>query len=249
MTMIRGYRIMTAPCCGGHYRFPNYLSMNCLASEYWTDGWRENSLMPIDEGLRHCACGQFVLTRDLVSVEVVEQSDLPFMGYLSDDDLSICISKATSQQMEIAARLRYWKYLNHPYRVRYRKHREAEEMEIRAKWERENPDRRSWLAKKFGRPHIEYRRPENSPFTFPEFTPSQEQELNMQRLIAIFAERGEAQNSPFALDLVELYRETGQFEEANKLLRGIDKENDEALHRLLDQMISSRVRAPIRYNY
>lgn len=28
MTMIRGYRIAAAPCCGAHYRFPNYLSIN-----------------------------------------------------------------------------------------------------------------------------------------------------------------------------------------------------------------------------
>lgn len=249
MTMIRGSRIMAAPCCGAQYRFPNYLSMNYSAWEYWTDGWRKGSLMPNDEGLRHCTCGQFVLTRDLLSVEVVEESDLPFMGGVSDDDLLVCIANATSQQMEVAARLRYWRLLNHPYRERYREHRKAEEVEIRAKWEAEHPDRRNWFARKFGRPHIEYRRPENSPFTFPAFTPSQEQELNMYRLIAIFAERDDAQNSPFALDLVELYRETGQFEEARNLLRDIDTESDKVLHRLLNQMIDARTRAPVRYRY
>src|SRR5690606_32586062 len=153
-------RIMAAPCCGAHYRFPNYMSMNFSAWEYWTDGWREGSLMPNDEGLRRCTCGQFVLTRDLVSIEVLEESDLPFMRDIFDDDLPACIANATSQQIEISARLRYWKHLNHPYRVRYRKHRDAEEAEIRAKWEAEHPDRRNWFAKKFGRSHIEYQRPE-----------------------------------------------------------------------------------------
>ena len=66
MTIIRGVRIVAAPCCGARYAAPRYVSMNFMAFEYWTDGWRDGSLMPNDEGLRRCKCGRFVLMRDLV---------------------------------------------------------------------------------------------------------------------------------------------------------------------------------------
>lgn len=223
--------------------------MNFSASEYWTDGWRENSLMPNDKGLRQCICGRFVLTRDLVRVKEVEQSELQFMNSVSDEELSVCIAKASNKPMEISARLRYWKHLNHPYRDQYRKHRKAEETEIREKWEAEHPDRRCWIAKKIGRSYTEYKRPESSPFTFSEFIPSQEKELNMCRLIEIFLTQDEVQNGPFVMDLVELYREMGVFEEAKDMLSIVDKKNDELLQRLLGETIDSRAGAPIRYHY
>jgi len=50
MTIISGVRIVAAPCCGARYAVPRYLSVNFMASRYWTDGWREGSLMPNDEG-------------------------------------------------------------------------------------------------------------------------------------------------------------------------------------------------------
>lgn len=163
MTMIRGCRIMAAPCCGAQYRFPQYLSMNFSALEYWTDGWREESLMPNDEGLRQCRCGQFVLINDLRLVEVVEDSNLPWMQQVADVDVPACIAKASSQPMEIAARRRYWRLLNRPYREQYRAQREAEEAQTRAQWEIEHPDRRSRLDKLLGKPAPEYRRSPDSP--------------------------------------------------------------------------------------
>jgi hypothetical protein len=50
VTIISGVRIVAAPCCGARYAVPRYLSVNFMASRYWTDGWREGSLMPNDEG-------------------------------------------------------------------------------------------------------------------------------------------------------------------------------------------------------
>jgi len=57
--------------------------------------------------------------------------------------LLIGVIWAGTLDMEVAARLRYWRYLNHPYRQKYRKHREAEEADTRAAWEAANPDPRS----------------------------------------------------------------------------------------------------------
>ena len=75
MTIVRGVQIFASPCCGAQYAFPRYVSMNFSAFEYWTDGWREWSLMPNDEGLRRCKCGQFVVIKDMVPVEKTEASD------------------------------------------------------------------------------------------------------------------------------------------------------------------------------
>ncbi len=52
MTIIRGVRIVAAPCCGARYAVPRYVSMNFMAFEYWTDGWCDGSLMPNDQVLR-----------------------------------------------------------------------------------------------------------------------------------------------------------------------------------------------------
>jgi|GEM_PF-6745255 len=119
MTIVRGVRTLASPCCGAQYAFPRYVSMNFSAFEFWTDGWREFSLMPNDEGLRRCKCGQFVLIKDMVVIEKSEASDadedesndLPFMDRVSDELLPECIAKASSVDMEVAARLGYWRYL------------------------------------------------------------------------------------------------------------------------------------------
>jgi hypothetical protein len=63
MTRVRGIRVLATPYCGAQYALPNYVSMNFSAFEFWTDGWREHSPMPNDEGLRICQCGQFVLLK------------------------------------------------------------------------------------------------------------------------------------------------------------------------------------------
>jgi hypothetical protein len=62
--------------------------MNFMAFEYWTDGWRDGSLMPNDEGLRRCKCGQYVLVRDMVAVDTADSSELPYMDWVPDETAS-----------------------------------------------------------------------------------------------------------------------------------------------------------------
>ena len=47
MTMIRGVRIMAAPCCGARFSAPRYLSMNFMALAFWTIGGGVKSLSPM----------------------------------------------------------------------------------------------------------------------------------------------------------------------------------------------------------
>lgn len=159
--------------------------MNFMAHEYWTDGWRDGSLMPNDEGLRQCGCGAFVLTKDLLQAESAARSDPPRMDWVTADGLVVCIGNPVREDVEIAARLSLWRHLNHTYRAQYRQHRDAEEAATEAAWRRASPDRRNWLDKVLGRRPTPYVRPVDSPFTFPKFEPSSEQVQNMARLTAM----------------------------------------------------------------
>ena len=99
MTRVRVVRVGAAPCCGARYALPRYLSMNFSAFEYWTDGWRERSPMPSDEGLRRCQCGRYLLVRDLVIVGEAEGSDLPHLERVAGADLPQCLAQADSERL------------------------------------------------------------------------------------------------------------------------------------------------------
>lgn len=229
--------------------------MNFSAFEYWTDSWREYSLVPNDEGLRRYKCGKFVLIKDMVLIERSaaasadedESNDLPYMEYVPDKLLPECISKASSDDMEVAARLGYWRCLNHEYRQRYRQHRDAEEAAIQLAWEQANPDRRIWWDKFLHRKPPRYRRPPNSPFTYPTFEPTDEQLQNMQRLSKILFDRWETSRKGYAIDLVDLYREQSRFSEAKLVISSMEIETDNVTGQLISKLIKERQPAPMRY--
>lgn len=247
MTIVRGVRILAAPCCGARYQFPNYVSMNFSAFEYWTDGWREFSPMPNDEGVRRCQCGQFVLLKELVEIETAETSELPRIDHVPAELLPECIAQASSEDLELAARLGYWRHLNHPYRERYRQHREAEEAATKAAWEVANPDRRTWWDKFRGREAPSYRRPPGSPFTYPVFEPTDEQLQNMKQLSQILFEWRSTGRGGYSLDLAELYREQGRFDEAEHVILTIDGRDVDVTSKLITRLIKEQQTAPMRY--
>lgn len=247
MTIVRGVRILASPCCGAHYAFPRYVSMNFSAFEYWTDGWREYSLMPNDEGLRRCTCGQFVLLKDMVEIDTTESSELPHMDRVPDELLPACIAKAASEQMEVAARLEYWRHFNQEYREKYRQHRDAEESATKAAWEEANPDRRTWWDKLLRRKPPEYSRPPHSPFTYPAFEPSEEQLQNMKLLSKILLDWSEASRRGYNMELAELYREQGRFDEAESVILTIDEDQVGVTSQLITRLIKEKQSAPMRY--
>ena len=229
--------------------------MNFSAFEYWTDGWREWSLMPNDEGLRRCKCGQFVLTKDMDSIERPaalkadgdESNKLPFMDHVPVNLLPKCISKASSEDLEVAARLGYWRHLNHEYRDRYRQHRDTEEAAIKSAWVAANPDRRTWWDKLLRRKAQEYRRPSTSPFTYPAFEPTDEQLQNMLRLSKVLFDLWDLLRSGYAIHLVELYREQSRFDEAELVISSMDIKTDDVTGQLISTLVKERQPAPTRY--
>lgn len=211
--------------------------------------------MPNDEGLRRCKCGQFVLIKDMVSIERPaapsadddESNDLPFMDHVTDELLPECILKASSEDMEVAARLGYWRHLNHEYRDRYRQHRDAEEAATKAAWEVANPDRRTLWGKFLRRKPLGYRRPPNSPFTYPAFEPKDVQLQNMQRLSKVLFDRWETSRKGYDINLVDLYREQGRFDEAELVISSMDIKTDDVTSQLISKLIKERQSAPMRY--
>jgi len=221
--------------------------MNFSAFEYWTDGWREGSPMPNDEGLRRCKCGQFVLVKDMIELATKETAEVPHMDHVPDEHLPECIAKASSEDMEVAARFVYWRFLNHEYRERYRQHRDAEEAATEAAWILANPDRRTWWDKRLGRKPPQYVRSPRSPFTFPAFEPSATQLQNMKRLSEILRNRREASPKDYVIELAELYREQGRFEEAEEVIVKLDADQVDVTSKLIRRLIGERQSAPMRY--
>lgn len=238
---------MAAPCCGTQYALPRYVSMNFMAFGYWTDGWRDGSPMPNDEGLRRCNCGQFLLLKDLVESEIAEAIDLPRLDRVPDEMLPECIAQANREDLELAARLEYWHHLNHPYRERYRKHRDAEEAAIRLAWEAANPDRRNWWNKLRGREAPRYTRPLESPFTYPAFEATAEQLQNMKRLSEIMLARDLESRRGYTLERAELYREQGLFDEAEQVILAIAENKVGPTSKFITWLINERKTAPMRY--
>lgn len=249
MTRVAGYQQYTAPCCGKVYIRPNYRSMNFMAAEHWTDGWREASLMPNDTGLRRCPCGQFLLMRETESLGVTEHAEgLAPLPCPQPHELEQCMASNPSPAIEIAARTALWWHRNHPYRQIYRAHRAAEEQATRQAWEAAHPDRRTWWDKLRRKPAPQYQLPRNAPFTIPPFMPTDEQLQNMQRLCT----RLEQEVSEFpdlqALTLAELYRQQSLWAPAQACLDKVSTE--ERRHQplgVIQQMLHEKTAAPLRY--
>ncbi|MFM7341503.1 MAG: hypothetical protein ACKO3Q_02275 [Betaproteobacteria bacterium] len=245
MTSIAGYSIRGAVCCGAHYKTARYASMNFMSSAFWTDGYREQSLMPNDQGLRRCTCGKFFLQRDLVEMAQVDQSDLPWPPRVDPADLPLAIAQADSPALELAARTDYWLELNHAYRDLYRAHRDEEDAATQAAWEAANPDRRNfWQRWRTSERRPQYRPSPDRPLTFPVFEATQEQRENMQALLRLMQPLG----SDYDYERVELHRELGQFDEAAQALRAAKESDSPTMHKLSTELIAEGHAAPVRYS-
>lgn len=251
MTKTVGAHIVQAPCCGRVYQAPNYASINFSAREHWTDGWRGFTLMPNDEGLRRCQCGQYHVMTSLTPVSTVDQSDLDRIERVDPEELPHCIANATNEDVEIAARLEYWRHLNHPYREQYRKHRDAEDARTQAQWEAALAKTQSWWDRVRGKRPVEYVRPSDASFTYPPFHPTSAQSENMQRLSDILRARTIMHQGNYSWVLAELYREMGpkHHDSAEEMILCCNRESAEspALYKMMRDLIESGESAPMRY--
>ncbi len=221
--------------------------MNFSAFEYWTDGWSDGSLMPVGEGVRKCSCGDLFLTRECELVEIAESSEFQRPDFAGPDDFREHISKTSNQKLLLAMRLDLWRHLNHPYRTKYRTHRDNEEANLEAEWARSNPDLRTWWDKLRGRKAPSYQRPSGHPITFPYFDVLQEQLENMQALTELFLQRAAADRDN--LLLAELLREQGRFDEAKRVISFVKSDWDETRRKIIWKSIERLEPMPIRFRY
>jgi len=245
MTSIAGYDLKSTPCCGATYSTPRYRSMNFMAWEYWTDGYREGSLMPNDQGLRQCKCGNFYLLSELQWISQVEETDAPYTKGVSPDELPQAIAQARTPEIEIAARLCYWQHLNHDYRERYRAHRDAEEAATKAAWRLANPDLRSWWQKFRKAPTLQYVKAADSPFTYPPFEPTDEQRANMKALLQLVPTS--ESHGLNLYEIAELHRELGEFEQAAYAMQQIPEDDETVTQQVMHRLINEKEIAPMRY--
>ncbi len=242
MTSISGRYIKITPCCGATYSTPRYSSMNFMASAFWTDGYREQSLMPNDHGLRKCKCGRYYLQRELVPVGEVESTDVPLAQKVQASDLPNAISNAKSKEVEIAARLDYWQELNHTYREKYREHRakEDEDFEASNRWKNIVKVK---LMKLLGT-EKSLTTSNTRKITFPVFKLTDEQRSNISALLSLLAE-SDSENRIFMSS--ELYRQLGEFKKAAESLAKVDPEYSPTLYKLLQSLINDKECALVRY--
>lgn len=246
MTRITGYLIKVNPCCGAFYSAQRYGSINLSAWSYWTDGYKEGALMPSGHGLRKCKCGNFYLLNELVTICETASADAPSPMPVQPDDLPIAISAARTRDIELAARLNYWHYLNHTYREQYKAHREAEEDAYKTAWEADNPDQRTlWQRFRKAKRTPEYTPAPNRVITYPPFMPTLAQRTNMEDLLHLLAT--DDYQSRYGFEAAELHRELGQFEEAEKALHTVNMEDEGFSGRLLGDLIRTRQTAVVRY--
>ena len=257
MTSISGYKLIASPCCRTTYARAQFASVNFSASAFWTDGKRENSLMPNDGGLRKCQCGTFFVLSECIQMGLEATEPFNFPSYVSPSDLPLAFQTAHSQEVELAARRAYWLFLNDPYREQYKAHREAEQAAHEAnwkdQWQVDHPYTRGVWKKFFDT--LLFRKPPSvppapiEPITFPPFEPTDAQKTNMLRLIELVQLSSPKYRQDYPVELVELYRELSMFDQAKQLIDGMSEANQDKLTKLLYELCEEEQAAPVRYKY
>ena len=254
MTSITGFTIVASPCCRTLYSTPQYGSINLTAREYWSDGYRQAPLFADDGGLRKCKCGKFYLLREAIKLGLDAEAHTPQTEYVDAADLADA-TQSPSPTVELAARREYWKYLNDPYRELYRAHRSTEDQAAQDKWVADwhaaNPDKRPVLRKFLDR--MLRKKPaspppmDTRPFSAPPYQPSELQVRNMERLLGLILEKTHEPYGPDMLEVAELYRELGRFEEALFALKRCPSDDIGVPEKLMERLIHEGQNAPIRY--
>lgn len=263
MTRVRGTRIIKAPCCGAEMSTPNYLSMNFLAWEYWTDGYDDGSLMPDKDGLRRCTCGASFLMWRAEHLRTIRDGDRPRApaGWQTrrDNWWTRLLGRETRAQIMERYDVRTDAEIEatHSLLPPWPDHVKASELagliaagtadaELEAVlrrryWQHLNEPFRA-VYRQFRDAHHE-RDAEGDSATFPEFTTSPEQTDNMRRLLPLL----EAMASPDWLEIAELNRELGDFAQAKASLD--HPVSNERLHLVISKLTQQKVRCPVRFNY
>jgi superfamily II helicase len=93
-----------------------------------------------------------------------------------------------------------------------------------------------------------YTRP-NTPITCPEFAPSVEQLDNMEKLCELISKEGNIERVIDMLEVAELHRELGRFDEAAHALSKVPDECNAVKRKLIEDLVANREGNPVRFRY
>ena len=243
MTRVSGYSLVGTPCCGATFKRSQYASVSYYVDEYWTDGFLSGTSAVGEDGLRRCTCGKVYLMHDVIDMGQISDGNVPPMINLRLEAMPKVLSQEMPPGLEIAVRRNYWWQLNHPYRIAYRLHREkVDKAAERLREAIQKPSAmRRFKALFVEPPPGPPPSPRTGPFTVPPFKATDEQRHNMERLIELQTRR----ENPDWLELAELYREMGRFDEAAMAISQFQKEETN-ISRLVLELISEREIGPMR---
>ena len=221
MTRFSGSRLIIAPCCGKLFSTPQHSSINFTAHEHWTDGKVVGGLFDNGGGLRWCECGEVFLLSDAKQVGAI-----PKDKQQAPDDW---------QRKSSSWWHRLWGFPTTEKIIKYYDIRSDDEIATAQANTPPSPnyvrdDELQALLEKKHKPEIELRlrrlywRYMNNNYRTalkvsptikrPVFTPTTDQTENM-RILATLIESGDDMN---VSELVEIYRELGEFDKAEVLL-------------------------------
>lgn len=198
-----------------------------------------------------CRCGTGFLLMDAVKLDIEAGLEITEAEDVNPKDLPRVISNAPSPRLEVMARRNYWRHLNDAYRVKYREHQEKKIAFERKLLRRVSYGsllilqrvvrilRRSeprWITAKLDRP-----------FTVPPYSPTTEQIDNMKQLLILIQSGAEEPFEADGTEIVELYRELGQFEQAKDTLGLCTEDYQATRKKVIAEQIDQRVSAPMRY--
>jgi len=251
MTRIFARTIIASPCCKALYATPKHGSMNFMAFGYWTDGEKEHSLMPTDGGLRMCQCGTAFLLQDTISLDINAGDEIKAPEHVEFAQLPQIIATTKSPHVEVTARRNYWRDLNDEYRVTYRAYRDMEQALEQAQWYDDYYASLPTWQRPF-RKLLKSKPPDNfpkdrRPFSAPPYTPSPEQLDNMAKLLTLILAGSAAEDWIDWLEVAELYREQGMFDEAKDALGRCPEEQQRVTKGVIAGLVDGRSIAPVRF--
>jgi hypothetical protein len=246
MTRISGDHTIMAPCCGKVLTTPSYSSVNLTANEHWTDGKVVGGRFNNGGGLRLCECGEVFLLSDAKHVGNIPKGKPP--------------APADWERKSGSWWHRFWGF---PAREQIIKHYDTRSIDEIKKAEQNKPPRAKHirddqlqpLLDKTHKPAIELRLrrmywrylndnyrtaiKESASANQLVFSPTTAQTDNM-RMLAALIEPGDDID---VLELVELYRELGEFDKGQTLLPLVTADYEHEM-KLQTRLIADRIQAP-----
>jgi hypothetical protein len=188
---------------------------------------------------------------DAVKLDIEAGPEITEAEDVNPKELPMVIHNASSSRLEVMARRNFWRHLNDAYRVEYREHQDKKKATERKLWRQVSYRslqilqravrilRRSeprWITDKLERP-----------FTVPPYSPTTEQIDNMQQLLILIQSGAEEPFEADGTEIVELYRELGQFEKAKEALSLCTEDYQATRKMVIVEQVEQRVSAPMRY--